>query len=536
MPMPSGSARRRTLATVAAGGLTVLVLATAAGAGCASEKSTARTPPASAPQPSQASQAGRPAQAAQASQTAQAAQGGITEDTVDPAIWGKEFPLQYETYLKTVDQVRTKYGGSEALPRTPDQADPRSVVSQEKIEQDPRLKTIWSGYAFSVDFREERGHAYMLDDQTFTKRQAFAKQPGTCMNCHASVPVLYRQLGDGDATKGFEKLNAMPYAEARKHVTHPVACIDCHDPKDMSLRVTRVAFMEGMKALKASQGVKDYEVNRDAKPEEMRAFVCGQCHDEYYFRGTEKRLVFPWAKGLKPDAMVDYYDEIGFKDWVHKDTGAPVLKAQHPEFEMWNQGVHGRSGVTCADCHMPQIEYKGQSISDHQVNSPILKLKASCLPCHQKYSEAELKARVETEQDRFFGQRNKAIDAVVALIDDIKKAKAAGKPDRDLEAARYLQRRAQFLFDFVEAENSTGFHAPQEALRVLGEVLDFARQGQIAIRDPSYKPTVQVVAISTAQPGPNQATGNNPGSVSSQPKGQDDQRGKPQQQPGGASK
>jgi nitrite reductase (cytochrome c-552) len=535
MPTPSRSAWRSAVAATAASGLALLVVATAAGAGCASSTG-AKAPAADAPPPAQASQAGRPAQAAQASRSAQAAQGGITEDTVDPAVWGKEFPLEYETYLKTVDQVRTKYGGSEALPRTPDQADPRSVVSQEKIEDDPRLKTIWSGYAFSVDFREERGHAYMLDDQTFTKRQAFTKQPGTCMNCHASIPVLYRQLGDGDVTKGFEKLNAMPYAEARQRVTHPVACIDCHDPKDMSLRVTRVAFMEGMKALKASQGVKDYDVNRDAKPAEMRAFVCGQCHDEYYFKGTEKRLVYPWAKGLNVDKMVEYYDEIGFKDWVHKDTGAPVLKAQHPEFEMWNQGIHGRSGVTCADCHMPQIDYKGQTISDHQVNSPLLKIKASCMPCHQKQSEAELKARVEAEQDRFYGQRNKAIDAVVALIDDIKKAKAAGKPDKDLEAARYLQRRSQFLFDFVEAENSTGFHAPQEALRVLAEVMDYARQGQIAIRDPAYKPTVQVVAISTAQPGPNQATGNNPGSVSSQPKGQDDAQGKPQQKPGGASR
>ncbi len=430
----------------------------------------------------------------------------ITDATVDPAIWGKEWPLQYETYLKTVDQVRTKYGGSEALPRTPDEADPRSVVSQSKIEEDPRLKTMWSGYAFSVDFREERGHAYMLDDQTFTKRQAVVKQPGTCMQCHASVYALEKKLGDGDLVKGFEKVNQLPYAEARKLVTHPVSCIDCHDPKDMSLRVTRVAFMEGMKALKASQGVKGYDVNRDAKPEELRAFVCGQCHDEYYFKGPEKRLVFPWAKGLGVDRIIEYYDEIGFKDWVHKDTGAPVLKAQHPEFEMWNQGIHGHSGVTCADCHMPKIEHKGQIISDHQVNSPILKIRASCMPCHRQ-SEQELKARVEAEQDRFHGQRNVAMDALVSLIGDLKKAREAGRSDEELAAPRYLQRRAQFLLDFVEAENSTGFHAPQEAMRILAESVDFARQGQLALRDPSFVPTVKVVAISTAAPGPNQQTG-----------------------------
>src|SRR5262245_51268395 len=154
----------------------------------------------------------------------------LTDETEDPAIWGKNFPHQYDAYKRTVDMVRTKYGGSEATPRTPTQADPRSVVAQSKLEEDPRLKTMWAGYSFAVDFREERGHAYMLDDQTFTGRQHAAKQPGTCMHCHASVVVPYRKAGDGDLFKGFEKLNAMPYAEARKLVTHPVACIDCHDP------------------------------------------------------------------------------------------------------------------------------------------------------------------------------------------------------------------------------------------------------------------------------------------------------------------
>src|SRR5215470_7330382 len=140
----------------------------------------------------------------------------LTDDTEDPAVWGKNFPLQYDDYKRTVDQVRTHYGGSEALPHTPTEADPRSVVAQSRLEEDPRLKTMWAGYAFSKDFREERGHAYMLDDQTFTERQVVTKQPGTCMQCHASIYVPYRTLGDGDLIKGFEKMNQMPYTEARK--------------------------------------------------------------------------------------------------------------------------------------------------------------------------------------------------------------------------------------------------------------------------------------------------------------------------------
>src|SRR5215216_4647424 len=157
----------------------------------------------------------------------------ITDDTEDPAVWGKNFPLQYDGYLRTVDQKRTKYGGSEALPHSPTDADPRSVIAQSKLEEDPRLKIMWAGYAFSIDFREERGHAYMLDDQTFTERQQVTKQPGTCINCHASVYVAYKQLGGGDIFKGFEALNKTPYFDARKFVTHPVACIDCHDSQTM---------------------------------------------------------------------------------------------------------------------------------------------------------------------------------------------------------------------------------------------------------------------------------------------------------------
>jgi nitrite reductase (cytochrome c-552) len=157
----------------------------------------------------------------------------LTDETEDPALWGKDFPMQYDSYLRTVDQVRTKYGGSEALPRTPTQADPRSVVARSKLETDPRLKTMWAGYAFAVDYRERRGHAYMLEDQTFTERQRVVKQPGTCMHCHASVYVPYKKLGGGDLIKGFEKMNLMPDVEARKLVTHPVACIDCHDPNTL---------------------------------------------------------------------------------------------------------------------------------------------------------------------------------------------------------------------------------------------------------------------------------------------------------------
>jgi nitrite reductase (cytochrome c-552) len=340
---------------------------------------------------------------------------------------------------------------------------------------------MWAGYAFAKDFREERGHAFMLEDQTYTERTHVVKQPGTCLHCRASIVIPYTKLGNGDLMKGFEKLNQMPFFEARKLVTHPVACIDCHDPKTLQLRVTRPGFLEGIQALKASQGVTNYDVNRDATRQKMRSFVCGQCHVEYYFKGPEKRLVYPWANGLKVEQILAYYDATPFKDWTHAETGAPVLKAQHPEFELWNQGIHARSGVACADCHMPYEREGALKISDHHVRSPLLNINHACQTCH-RWPEEELKARAEGIQERTQNMRNLAMDALVELITDLKAARASAAPPAEISAAQGFQRKAQFYLDFVEAENSSGFHAPQEALRILGESINFARKGQLALR------------------------------------------------------
>lgn len=408
----------------------------------------------------------------------------LTDDVEDPAVWGKNFPLQYDDYRKTVDQQRTRYGGSEALPHAPTNADPRVVVSQSKLQEDPRLKRMWLGYPFAADFREERGHAFMLDDQRYTRRVLDYPQPGTCLNCHASMVVAYRRAGNGDLTRGFEVINQKKYLEAKEFVKHPVACIDCHDPQTMQLRITRPAFVEAMQVLKASQGAKDYNLARDATAQEMRSYVCGQCHVEYYFKGAEKRLTYPWHKGLQVENILAYYDEVGHKDFVHQETGAPVLKAQHPEFELYNQGIHARSGVACADCHMPYKREGGLKISDHHVASPMLNVNRACQGCHH-FPEQEMKDRVEQIQTRFWNARNLAMNALMDLIDDLKKARERGRGDAELAQARDFQRKGQFYLDFVEAENSTGFHAGGEALRILQESVNFSRQGQLALRPAS---------------------------------------------------
>jgi nitrite reductase (cytochrome c-552) len=338
----------------------------------------------------------------------------LTEDTVEPAEWGKNFPREFDGFKLTATsgpETRTHFGGSDGISH---------------LELDPRLKRIFAGYAFAIDYREERGHAFSLKDQDETERTKKKPQPGACLHCHASALPAWRKLGDGDVQKGFEKMSGMAFADARKLVTHPIGCIDCHDPKSMALRVTRPGFLNGIKAyMKTTKGIDNYDPNTMASRQEMRTFVCGQCHVEYYFKPEGKAVTYPWSKGLKVENIEAYYDEIQFSDWKHAETGAPVLKAQHPEFELYNQGVHARAGVACADCHMPYKREGAMKVSDHWVRSPLQNIERACLVCHP-YSGEEMKQRVEIIQTRNKALLDRAEDAVVALIDDVAAARVGG--------------------------------------------------------------------------------------------------------------
>jgi nitrite reductase (cytochrome c-552) len=216
-----------------------------------------------------------------------------------------------------------------------------------------------------------------------------------------------------------------------------------------------------------------------ATRQEMRTYVCAQCHVEYYFKGDNKVLTFPWSQGLSIDNIESYYEQIKFTDWTHKETGAPMLKMQHPEFEMWSSGIHARSGVSCADCHMPYVRDGAVKVSDHWLRSPLTNVNQACQPCH-KESEQELKDRVVAIQTTTSNLTHRTEDAMVAAIDAIKAAQAAGASDAALAEARQLHRRASMRWDFVSSENSTGFHSPQEAARILADAIDYARQAQIS--------------------------------------------------------
>ena len=374
----------------------------------------------------------------------------ISAGELDPAVWGQNFPRQYDTFIKTQDDtISTPFGGS---------------VKYSKLERVPAMVRIWAGYAFSIDHNEERGHYYMQIDQQNTQRVVVKEQPGACINCHsANAPGLIAEMG-------WAEFNHTPYNDLVAQAQMGTSCADCHNPETMDLRITRPAFINAMQ----ERGI---DVTR-ATRQEMRTYVCAQCHVEYYFAGDDKLLTFPWDNGLNIDEIDAYYTEIGFTDWTHKETNAPMIKIQHPEFEMWSSGLHAQSGVACADCHMPYVRDGAVKVSDHWLRSPLVNVNNACQTCH-KQDEQQLVERINIIQERTASLLRLNEEALLNAIDAIVAAQDAGATDEELAAARELHRRSSLRWDFVSSENSTGFHSPQEAARVLANGIDLARQAQL---------------------------------------------------------
>lgn len=378
----------------------------------------------------------------------------IGEDEIDPAVWGQNFPIHYDRFMMTqTDYGSTPYGGS-------------TVYS--KLERFPAMVRLWAGYAFSVMHNEERGHYYAQIDQANTERVKIVNQPGACLNCHAAeAPQMIEELG-------WENFNHTPYNDLVDQAHFGSSCADCHDPQTMALRITRPAFVNAMEA----RGVDLTHATR----QEMRTYVCAQCHVEYYFSGENKVLTFPWTEGLSIDNIETYYRNNGFTDWTHAETGGRMIKIQHPEFEMWSTGLHARSGVACADCHMPYIREGSAKISDHWLRSPLVNLSAACQTCHN-VPESDLQARVETIQNNTAALLRTTEEALLEAIDAIVAAREAGATEEDLAAAYELHRFAQMRWDFVSSENSTGFHSPQESARALADAIDLAHRAHFAAND-----------------------------------------------------
>jgi nitrite reductase (cytochrome c-552) len=386
----------------------------------------------------------------------------VTVEPMEPdsSIWGTNYPNEYDTWLLTAsNSADTEYGGS-------------SGFSQ--LARDPRQVILFGGYPFSKDYNDDRGHGNALTDVNATRRVTETTH-ATCYSCKSSNnPALWDELG-------LEGFDAMLFSEMTPNLTETIGCANCHEAGTMRLIVTNPSLEIALEA----QGRDWTTFSR----QEMRSLVCANCHVEYYMVGDNKVLTLPWQNGTRIDQIITHYNEIGFSDWKYPGTDTPALKAQHPEYEFFTAGsTHYNAGVACADCHMPYTRNGAMKFSDHNIHSPLLDAEAACGQCHTDVDYVT--GRVNEIQDQVFTAKQTAEDALVDAITALQAA--AAKADADpalLDEARQLHRQAQFMWDFVSAENSMGFHNPEYALSILAESTNLARQAQMkaaqAVNDPS---------------------------------------------------
>ena len=375
---------------------------------------------------------------------------------LDPAGWAALYPRHYASFVRTeTNYGRTAHGGSEPY---------------DKLAANSFRRRAWAGYAFALEYNAARGHHYAQIDQRESRRTLEVEQPAGCVHCHAAeAPRLIEQYG-------WAGLNRLSYDDLRDQLHVGMSCGDCHAPGTLALRITRPAFRASLEA----QGI-DVDA---ASTRDMRSYVCAQCHSEYYFSAGDQELVMPAGQGRSVEDIERYFDALGHSDWTHAESGAPMIKIQHPEYELHSTGVHATLGVSCADCHMPTVDADGLSISDHWIRSPLTQLGAACGGCHREPEDA-LGARVVALQDSTTRMLGEVEAALGALIDTIVAARSAGAEDAALGDARAAHRRAQLRWDFVDAENSTGFHSFREAARILTDALAIAREGAASAGDAS---------------------------------------------------
>ncbi len=373
-------------------------------------------------------------------------------------VWGISFPREYQRFMQTDDtSFRSKYCGSAMI---------------DVLEEDPRWVVLWAGYSFSKDYVQARGHYYALDDIRESLRTGAPMQkgegpmPNTCWTCKGpDVPRLMAETGPAAFYEG-------KWFDKGEEIINTIGCADCHEPETMNLRITRPALREAWERMG-----KDID---EVSYQELRTLVCAQCHVEYYFRGDGNYLVHPWDEGLGADDMNRYYDRDGFSEWEHGVSGAPMLKAQHPDYEIFTTGIHYKRGVACADCHMPYINEGGIKYTDHWVRSPLASISTTCQVCHQE-SEEDLRNDVYERQDRVMAVRNRLEKQLVRAHYEAARARELGNSRQDLDPALRLIREAQWRCDYIAASHGAAFHSSDESLFTLGEGIALAQEARVKL-------------------------------------------------------
>jgi nitrite reductase (cytochrome c-552) len=377
-------------------------------------------------------------------------------------MWGENFPREYQSYLRTADTgFSSKYNGSANI---------------DMLAVDPRMVVLWAGYAFSKDYSQSRGHYFAITDIRNTLRTGAPKgpddgpQPNTCWSCKSpDVPRLMEKQGPAEFYKG-------KWASKGPEVVNYIGCADCHDPKTMDLRITRPALVEAFKSM-------GRDISK-ATHQEMRSLVCAQCHVEYYFDKHRPDapevayLTFPWKYGTSADSALKYYNEAGFTDFTHQLSKAPILKAQHPDYELYLTGIHAERGVACADCHMPYIKEGGQKFTSHRITSPLANISNTCQVCHRE-SEEVLRENVYERQDKIKEIRDLAEIELVKAHVEAKAAWEAGANEKDMAESLKHIRNAQWYWDYSAAGHGSSFHSPVEVSRLIGKSICESKEARL---------------------------------------------------------
>jgi nitrite reductase (cytochrome c-552) len=388
----------------------------------------------------------------------------ITFSQFEPrsARWGEIFPREYSSYKRTADtSFRSKYNGSSMI---------------DMLEESPRMAVLWAGYAFSKEYTQGRGHYHAVEDIRNTLRTGApaagvpGPQPNTCWTCKSpDVPRLMNQIGVAEFYRG-------SWDTKGQEIINPIGCADCHDSKTMNLRISRPALLEAFE----NMGRDITQVSQ----QEMRSLVCAQCHVEYYFNKKMvegvQYLVFPWKNGTTAEEIEKYYNEIEFSDWTHAMSRAPMLKAQHPDYEVYLTGVHASRGVSCADCHMPFMSEGGQKFTDHHLQSPLNNIANSCQVCHREETERLVKD-VYLRQDKVAENRIILETLLVRCHTEAKAAWDNGASDSQMKEILNEIRRAQWRWDFSAAGHGNSFHSPVELSRIISGGIAIAQEARIKL-------------------------------------------------------
>jgi len=399
-------------------------------------------------------------------------------------IWGENYPRQFQSYYGTADTTfQSKYNGS---------------VMIDMLERSPRMVVLWAGYGFSKDYTQGRGHYYAVEDVRETLRTGAPMEPDegpmptTCWTCKSpDVPRIMDEVGP-------EQFYTGKWARLGPEIVNPIGCADCHDNETMNLRISRPALVEAFER-------RGRDIS-EASYQEKRSLVCAQCHVEYYFNkniaeGAEY-LVFPWDNGFTAEAMQEYYDDMEFSDWTHQLSKAPMLKAQHPGYEVYMTGIHAKRGVSCADCHMPYISEGGQKFTDHKMQSPLNNIANSCQVCHREETES-LVQDVYKRQDMLIQARIDLEKMLVSAHVEAKKAWDLGANETQMESILQGIRGAQWRWDYSAASHGASFHAPLEISRTLATGMSIIQETRLELArlmaDLGYNQKVPYPDISTKE-------------------------------------